>query len=68
MPVSITAYPFALGGLLGLGLSIYLARLLSSGDPGPPEMVSGIRRLNTLVELHVAVSLAFAPQFSRLIP
>lgn len=38
MPVSITAYSFPLGGLLGIGLSIYLARLAPSHDPGPPEI------------------------------
>ena len=68
MPVFVTAYPFPLGGLLGIGLSIHLARLALSSDPGPPETVSGVRRLNTLVELVAAGSLACVPQFLRLIP
>ena len=68
MPVSIPAYPLPLGGLLGIGLSIHLARLTLSSDPGPPDTVSGVRRLNTLVELVAAGSLACVPQFLPLIP
>jgi len=39
MPVSTTAYVFPIVGLLGIGLTVYLARLTLSNDPGTPEIV-----------------------------
>jgi len=66
MPVSMTAYLSPLAGLLGIGLTIYLVRLVLSKGRGPLERVSEVRRLHILVELVAAVSLTFVPLFLRL--